>query len=323
MPILSNNAAAADICAAFLPFARPDYVEGMLIGDDLDSLLSAMFLHQRFGWPVVGVYCQYQRLWHCLAPDVFREKLCSGRLVAVDLDIYHPNVPSIGHHILTLEPDADLPGHSHSLNPNLLRGFSVAQGYRRKYPLATVHLLHWLLGEKTPGEGAALLCWLADSAFINAQRYRANVEEWAGGYLHTADFGYRVPDFQTIDFEELLQKNILSVLLRNPLCRAGRGPCRSRHLGLGGYQCQFADPNRENALLQDLLERLSELSGWPVLPFPTVLPHCIAGQRREMAVAALRRHAQPDFAAWLEAQEVFSYAFTFADRLNYTNGMGF
>ena len=52
------------IRASFLPFVRPDYIEGMIIGDDLDSLLSAMLLQERYGWPIAGVYGKYTQLWH-------------------------------------------------------------------------------------------------------------------------------------------------------------------------------------------------------------------------------------------------------------------
>src|SRR5215218_4047236 len=117
MPILSHAQTfnREQILAAFLPFARPDYVEGMVLGDDLDSLLSGMYLHQKFGWPVVGVYCKYKRLWHIGTPAGFRERLLAGRFFAVDLDIYHPNIPSLGHHIIEYSGADVLPGHAHSL----------------------------------------------------------------------------------------------------------------------------------------------------------------------------------------------------------------
>ena len=319
MPVLANtNCRDRDLIRdAFLPFARPDYVEGMVIGDDLDSLLSAMFLHQKFGWPVTGVYCQYTRLWHADPAPAFREKLFSGKYFAVDLDIYHPAVPALGHHIISLNSSDELPGHSHSLNPNAVRGFSVQQHFSRKYPLATIHFLLWLFEEKTASPDTVLLVWLADSAFINAQHYRDNVAEWVNNFLAFPAFTEILSALQSADFEQYLQKNVLRKMAFIPLCHPGRSKYRSTHLGLNGFQCQFENPRLQNAPLQALLDLLSGISGWQRLPFPASFAGFLEGKRYEIPVQRIISAGLP-FSEWLEREDVFSYAFTFRDRLNYT-----
>lgn len=318
--------APADLRHTFLPFVRPDYVEGMIIGDDLDSLLSALYLHHRYGWPVLATYCQYTRLWHSEFPSTFQRLLESGRLCAVDLDLYCPTVPSIGHHILHLgqQRDGDLPGQSHSLNPNNLRGLSIAHGFRQKYPLATIHLLLWLFEEKTLSPDAEMLVWLADSTYINAQQYAENLTDWVTQCLTRPAFLDFLPALQTLDFEKILQKNILNSMAANPLCRPlPRSAYRSRHLGLNGFQCQWQHPLRQAAELRDLLQRLSQITGWAVPPFPLIEQRdgahfgCIEGQRHEIKVPDLLATGLP-FGEWLDREGVFSYAFTFRDRLNYT-----
>lgn len=319
MPVLSHTGTAdkEQIRAAFLPFARPDYITGMLIGDDLDSLLSAMFLHRHFGWPVKAVYCKYSCIWYNDSPDEFRRQLNSGRLFAVDLDIYHPGVPSLGHHMIAWDGEDELFGHSHSLNPNALRGFTVARDYKRKYPLATIHFLRWLLETTAESAGAGLLTWLADSAFINAQRYRENVEEWVTNYLSFPSFLNTLPALQTLDFERELQETILSPMSANPLCRSSRSTYRSRHLGINGFQCQFENPQVQNREIQSLLHLLSDLSGWLRLPFPQTFEHYMQGRRRELRLTEIRYSGLP-LDTWLERNGVFSYAFTYRDRMNYT-----
>ena len=316
MPVLTNTHCNDRdlICASFLPFARPDYIEGMVIGDDLDSLLSAMYLHRKFGWPVAGVYCQYTRLWHTGPADVFREKLHAGKLFAVDLDIYHAAIPSLGHHIIAMSGAETLPGHSHSLNPNALRGFSVRQGFRRKYPLATVHFLYWLFDEQDLNPEMHLLIWLADSAFINARQYRSNVAEWVQSFMPYPAFLRALPVLDTPDFENRLSEKILRPLSSNPLCKPSHSKYRSAHLGINGYQCQFEDPNRQNRDLQSLLEILSVLGACERLPFPARFEGCLTGKRHEQAVTGI----DAPFDEWLERTGVFSYAFTYKDRLNYT-----
>ncbi|MBK8194463.1 MAG: hypothetical protein IPK76_15085 [Lewinellaceae bacterium] len=318
MPVLANTDCTdrEQIREAFLPFARPDYVEGMILGNDLDSLLSGMYLHQKFGWPVAGVYCNYSRLWHTEAVGPFLEKLYSGKLIAVDLDIYHAAVPSLGHHIIALNREDALPGHSHSLNPNALRGFSVEHQFFRKYPLSTLHFLLWLFGEPAISRDAELLVWLTDSSFINAQQYRANVEAWVRHFAYPS-FTRLLPALQTPEFETLLRDRILSRMAPNALCRPGKPTYASRHLGLSGWQCQFDHPVVQQRDLEHLLALLADICDWKRLPFPETFAGLLDGRRLDIQVSALREIDTP-FSEWLEQTGVFSYAFTFKDRLNYT-----
>jgi hypothetical protein len=93
--------------------------------------------------------------------------------VWVDLDVYHADVSSIGHHILRPASTDRIPGHRASVNPNLLRGIDQTD-FLHKYPLGTIHFLLWLhdirIRNRRP---ATLLLWLSDSLWINAQRYRS------------------------------------------------------------------------------------------------------------------------------------------------------
>lgn len=306
----------ANICQSFLPFACPDWVEGMLLGDDLDSLLSGMFLQAKFGWPILGVYTEYERLWLCEPLHSFQEKCAKGKILAVDLDIYQATIPSIGHHILALRASDDLPGHTHTLNPNLLREFNATQHFRQKYPLSTLHFLCWLFEETAFNFPAEQLLWLSDSSFINAQRYATNVGAWCDDYLQNAEFSRALRQAQCLDFEQNMQKNILQKLSACRLCHPGHGKYKSQHLGLRGFQCQYNDPMHQNADLQILCTLLAELSEWPRLNFPTHFAAQIRGQRRVCNTQNLP--AQGSLGDWLDEKGVFSYAFTFQNQLNYT-----
>jgi hypothetical protein len=63
----------------------------MIIGNDIDALLSAQFLHHALGWSIAGFY-NYTTLYH---DPAIEPREC----VWVDLDIYDPACCSIGHHI--------------------------------------------------------------------------------------------------------------------------------------------------------------------------------------------------------------------------------
>ncbi|HND89283.1 MAG TPA: hypothetical protein PK971_13190, partial [Saprospiraceae bacterium] len=285
-------------------------------------LLSALYLHRRYGWPVVAAYCQYTRLWHLGERAEFLRLMDSGRLCAVDLDLYSPTLPNIGHHILRLgDDDGELPGLTHSLNPNTLRGLSVQRGFRSKYPLATIHLLLWLFEEKPLSPAAEHLVWLADSTYINAQHYTQNVTDWVQHFLRRSDFEQILPQLQTLEFEENMRAGLLTRLSANPLCRPSPSKYRSRHLGLKGYQCQWQHPLHDGPALLHLLRVLSDITGWPLPAMPLLDPKAgiglIEGRRQEIQVSELVASGLP-FGEWLEREQVFSYAFTYRDRLNCT-----
>ena len=308
-----------EIRRSFFPFARPDYITGMLIGDDLDSLLSAAYLQHRFGWPVVGAYCQYKRLWFTGTAARFRQNLLSGRYLAVDLDICHLAVPAIGHHVIRLADEPEPAGHTHTLNPNLLAGRSVKQGFQRKYPLATIHFLLWLFDDQDWAANAAELVWLADSSFINAQQYRENVNDWIQQMMPLQAFIDILPALQTRQFEENLQARLLNNLAENPLCQpALQSAYRSRYLGINGFQCQFNRP--DHPALSDLLHRLHQLAGWPLLTLPEQYEGSWAGHRATISVDELMRTGC-SLSEWLERNDVFSYAFVFRNQLNYTRSV--
>jgi hypothetical protein len=307
------------IRASFLPFVRPDYIEGMIIGDDLDSLLSAMLLQERYDWPIAGVYSKYTRLWHNGTKHDFLQKLYSGRLVAIDLDIHHYAVPSLGHHILSIKSNDDLLGFTHTLNPNLMRGFAIENQFWRKYPLATIHFLVWLFQEKSWLKGnAEYLLWLADSSYINAQRYTENVFEWCNDFFNFSPFAEKISHLQTAEFEENMKKNILDILIKNRLCHPlKKSEIGSRHLGLNGFQCQYDNPNLWCAEIQHLLQLLADISKLTPLQFPTSFQGCITGLRKEISMPEWKGK-NIGFEQWLLENDVFSYAFVYKDRLNYT-----
>jgi hypothetical protein len=299
----------------FLPFARPDYIEGMVLGNDLDSLLSALFLHERYGWPVTGFYCDYQHLYCDTARSDFRERLSQGRYIAVDLDICDLRIPSLGHHILALDAEDQIAGHTHTLNPNLMQGLAVNHRYGAKYPLSTLHYLRFLFQDPERSAAFEFLNWLSDSSFLNAQHYADNVANWVNHQVPLAAFSRWLPLLGLPYFEEKLHETILTPLSKHPGCRPGRSAYKSKHLGISGYQAQFKDPNRPEQSLQTLLDLLADLSQMPRLVLPDHFDLAAEGTRHILPVSAL---PAGDFAAWIEQQQVFSYAFVFKDTLNYT-----
>ncbi len=312
-PSVDRNA----LVEGFRPFSQPASIAGMLVGNDLDALLCACFLKARFGWDVLGTY-DYSNLWCGLEPTVFIPMLTSGQILAVDLDIYHAGIPCLGHHIITLEPNDNLPGQRQALNPNLIRGISHRR-FRHKYPLGAIHWLLWLLDSQPPTSTAEALIWLADSAFINAQshNYRTNSADWITNFLQSKWLlqGWHAVD--TLAFEELLQTKVLTILQNNPLARPV-GQARSRHLGLSGWQCQWSAPHQQRQAILQLLNIIIQLTGWQTPGWPQrfwLLP----GQRQRIPVSTLLHDCRAfGFAGYLANNRVFSFVFPYRDVINVT-----
>ncbi len=305
------------ILQKFSPFCHPENIRGMLIGNDLDALLSACLLKTQFGWDVVGFY-DYQNLWCSPPQSVFIDNLLNGHYLAVDMDIYHPAIPSIGHHIITLSRNEKLPGQRLSLNPNLLRGISL-QNFQAKYPLATIHLLLYLFDVKFSQNDSELLIWLADSTFINGQshRFRSNVHDWLSNFLPS---DYLLNTFAIIDtpsFEERLKDKILEPLQMAQLALPV-GQITSRHLKLSGFQCQWHTFPDALPKINQLVEFIHAYTNWAKISLPRNLK-CLPGKRQKMRLTNVFPK-YPNLTAFLEAQQVFSFVFPFAGVINFTNG---
>ena len=303
------------ILESFYPFNEPRRIEGMIIGNDVDALLSASLLKERYGWDVVAIY-DYQKLWiDQMFAGNWIEKCKSGVWLAVDLDIYRNRVPSIGHHILQLTPNDRLVRHEQSLNPNLIMGVDCGQ-FRKKYPLGTVHFLRWLF-ETEIDRPAEMLCWLADSAYINAQshRFRKNVSHWLYNFFDWPPFWEIFILLDSADYEDMLIRDIGN-RLRNLTRGLAPGQVRSRHRALSGWQCQWQDPQQQSDDIHNILTFIHELCGWesPVIPRHFFR---IDGQRDRLSVSeVLKMHTDLD--DFLEKTGVFSYVFTHIGRLNVT-----
>lgn len=305
----------SEIKSNFPSFSEPENTDGMIIGNDLDSLLSACLLKAKFGWDISGVY-DYVNLWYSSEIKNFMEKLLNGKYVGVDLDIYHPNIPSIGHHILELDSGSNLPGHRLTLNPNFIRGVSV-KDFKRKYPLGTVHFLTWLFDFEDLPRDAIYLIWLADSSFINGQshRFRDNVIEWINNFLSGNLLEDSLEEIDTEKFEIALEENIISKLKEIKICK-GNGQVRSRFKSICGFQCQWVNPERERSSIKQILNFASSITGWREPEFPSKFLR-LTGERKSSRISDIVSRYRT-LGEFLEREKIFSYVVNFNNVINYT-----
>lgn len=282
----------------------------MIVGNDLDALLSAQFLHHTLGWTMAGFY-NYAELYH---DPAINPRDC----VWVDLDIYHADIASIGHHILKTSPVDQVPNHRLTLNPNLLRGVDQTD-FTHKYPLGSIHFLVWLHEQRIKNKRACtLLLWLADSTWINAQYYRDNVRAWLMDWQPVPELVNTFDQTNSLEFETEMRDQIFKTIDIAELADDDNIQRRSKHLNLGGHQCVWNKPDDliKVRRVTDLIERRF---GWRAPMFPREW-QSIVGKRQSASLSDLiKQHGS--FDKFLAKEKVFSYVIPNFKRINYTTGI--
>jgi hypothetical protein len=277
--------------------------QAMVVGTDLDALISAAFMHHHFNWQPIGVY----NLKEIYAADgASNDDL--KRAIWVDLDIARSDIRSVGHHILTNRPGETISGLSGYLNPNLLRSISMRQ-FARKYPLSTLHLLMWLTNKDAPGKVSdEFAIWLPDSCWIIAQKYSRNVREWLTNWMPHPFLISTVDACNTRDYEEAMGE-FLKEFRRNVPLPVGRGQIQSVNLGLHGYQCRYSDPRSEAGLVQQTLDYLADLMNFQPMHFP----------HEYRQIPGVRNRHVSDLADFIVREEIFSYVMPNSGIINFTS----
>jgi hypothetical protein len=281
----------------------------MVVGGDLDALQSAVFLHDRLDWEVVGFYTGFETVYYTDADAL-------SDAVWVDLDVNHPSIESLGHHILRDTAEDDLDGLQRSCNLNEARGIS-RQSFTRKYPLGTIHFLCWLHDAAgfTPLQRAFLLS--ADSTWINGQthNYGDNVREWV---QHCLDLDWLVDaldDIQTEAFETTIREDVYPIIEETGFSHGGSsGWTTSRHFDLNGWQCSFDDPT--TAEVQALVDRIAAVMGWDAFDVPANM-QVERGSRHSIDYDTMTAE-YGSLDDLLRETNAFSYAIPTRNSINYT-----
>lgn len=303
----------------------------LIIGDDLDAALSAaLYLRAHPNAKIIGIYSKYTTVYYSAA--------CSWQdalnAIWLDLDIYHPQCKSLGHHIVRVDARQELPGLKTSLNLNDLFGKSLQHKFDEKYPLGTIHFLMWLYKQEIPNIGDAdLLLWLADSAYINAQArvyrkrwrdgasewterdgFKWNVKSWLYGAIQIPSLQRTFEQVDTPAFEERMRAFQQTMDAQG--FKQGEGQVASHHLKLFGYQCQ---PQGDiGAYVLRLLDFAAEHTGWVFSRAQVDALNSLQGKTGKRSSEKLAHLSQSEFENFLRARNVFSYVFTHFDMLNYT-----
>lgn len=137
----------------------------MIVHNDIDGILTAMFFKQYLNWEVAGVYDLNK------INVSTKESINMKDFKYVDLDVTFADYCSIGHHIIGPEIESHL---------NVNHIFNVDdKNYNSKFPLSTVLFLYWLYEVDLPNDFLQNVFLLhSDSTYKNYTNYKNNVTNW-------------------------------------------------------------------------------------------------------------------------------------------------
>lgn len=275
----------------------------MILGNDLDSIISGCFLHNYMDWNIKGFYCHFNKIY-------FEKNSNPKESVFVDLDISSNKIKSIGHHILQKNKKDNLIdiGHEKSINPNLERKITL-NNYTNKYPLGTIHYLMKIYNiEFSINKDEEKLIWLCDSSHICAQKYEENFYNWID-YLNIKNLREDSKNLKEKDFEEMISKVIYPKLQKIGF-KTDTGKHTTKHLNIPSMRCYFSSPY--DHLLPNLINLICEIYKWkkPSLPNNYIIKNLRRNQVDINSIYNLKE--------FIKTNKIFSYAIINKKKLDYT-----
>lgn len=161
--------------------------QNCILSPDSDGFLCGLLMSHYLGWKVRGFY----------DGKVFAvaEGLSPQDCVFLDMEIFRPNIRSVGQHMVMYDK-ADLPPNWSNFNnciaANNLRNYDFKNDFKLKYPFGTVHILLSILGQDQTIpilKSAVSPLLYTDGTFKNQFNYPENCLSWLDflGASHTSN----------------------------------------------------------------------------------------------------------------------------------------
>lgn len=147
-----------------------------ILSPDSDGLLCGLLMSHYLGWRIRGFYDG-----KVLA---IKKGLNPQECVFLDMEIFRPNIRSVGQHMVMYDK-ADLPHNwsnfDNCIAANNVRNYDFKNDFKLKYPLGTVHVLLSILGHgqiiPIPKSAVSILLY-TDGTFKNQFNYPENCLSW-------------------------------------------------------------------------------------------------------------------------------------------------
>ncbi|MDD2730991.1 MAG: hypothetical protein PHW33_02600 [Candidatus Portnoybacteria bacterium] len=150
--------------------------QNCIISPDSDGLLCGLLMSYYLGWRIRGFYDG--------KVIVVEEGTNPQNCIFLDMEIFRPNIRSVGQHMVMYDK-RDLPSNwsnfDNCIAANNLRNYDFKNDFKLKYPLGTVHILLSILGQNRiiPIQKSAVSPLLyTDGTFKNQFNYPENCLSW-------------------------------------------------------------------------------------------------------------------------------------------------
>lgn len=150
--------------------------QNCILSPDSDGLLCGLLMSKYLGWKIRGFYDGKVL--------ILEEGIKPRDCVFLDMEIFHPNIRSVGQHMVTFDKNK-LPdnwgGFNQCIAANNLRNFDFKNDFTKKYPLGTIHLLLSIISQKiniSISKEAVCPLLYTDGVFKNQFNYPENCLSW-------------------------------------------------------------------------------------------------------------------------------------------------
>lgn len=150
--------------------------QNCILSPDSDGLLCGLLMSHYLGWRIRGFYDG-----KILAVE---QGINPQGCVFLDMEIFRPNIRSVGQHMVMYDKAALPPNWSNfnnSIAANNLRNYDFKNDFKIKYPFGTIHLLLAILGQSRNiaiSKSAVSPLLYADGTFKNQFNYPENCLSW-------------------------------------------------------------------------------------------------------------------------------------------------
>ena len=215
-----------------------------------------------------------------------------------------------------------------TLHGGTIRASDFVRGFRRKYPFSCSHFMLEIFGSPDSwSESQTFVLNLCDSTLATALKYRDNAYQWQQHMHRDCNFlSLLSQDDPSILFSgdylrnqvHMLQSIVRSGLFESQIDVNSEIETISSIVG-GRNLSKLAESRITSLNLQDLCSIFTKITGMRLVG--EGIPQLIMrGTSIGIAGSELERDFR-DYSNWLNENRVFSIAFTYSDRLQYTTGM--
>lgn len=150
--------------------------QSCILSPDSDGFLCGLLMSHHLDWHIRGFYDGKVLL--------IEKGINPQNCIFMDMEIFRPNIRSIGQHMVMYDK-GDLPPNwsnfKNCISPNNLRGYDFKNNFKLKYPLGTVHLLLSILGQNqriSIQKSAVAPLLYTDGTFKTQFNYPENCLSW-------------------------------------------------------------------------------------------------------------------------------------------------